>query len=125
MAGFLDGFTSGSLLVVILYVAVGLMILLAIGLAILGATLLDSGLPTMRTLMAVGTNVPYWVGYTEHDYVVRLDVPEGLETTSFRLETTKVEDWIAAAQTAACEEIGNIMAAEAARREAAARPLTS
>jgi hypothetical protein len=115
-AAWLDGFTSGSALVLFLYVAVALMIALAIGLTILGATLIDSGVPTMRTLMAVGTNVPYWVGYTKHDYVVRLEVPAGLETTSFRLDADKVEGWIAQAKAEATTAIAAIKTAEEDRR---------
>ena len=98
VAGFLDGFTAGSTMKYFtLYPVIFGIVLLAVVLAVLGATVLDSGGPTLKTLMAVGTNVPYWVGHTEDDHVVRLTVPQGLDTTRFRLPQDKVSTWVGAA----------------------------
>ena len=76
-------------------------------LAVIGATLIDSGIPAIRTLMAVGTDVPYWVGTTAKDHVIRLRVPPGLQTTSFKLKPPA----IAAAVTSAREQAHEQLAA--------------
>ena len=111
VAAFLDGFTSDSTLVWLLYFGVAVIALVGIGQAVLGATLLDSGIPTLRTLTAVGTNVPYWVGYMPQDPVVRLTVPAGLSTTRFRLPLEDVQRWIGEAKAAAGTQFDAIFAA--------------
>jgi hypothetical protein len=60
--------------------------------------------------MAVGTNVPYWVGHTDDDHVVRLTVPEGLDTTRFRLPQDKLGEWVAAAHGETEAALANIKA---------------
>ncbi len=82
--GFVSHFTPG------LWLAVATLVIFAAIAALLGGTLMDSGLPAMRTLMAVGTDVPYWVGAAEGDHVIRLQVPAWLNTTSFKLTQTQV-----------------------------------
>jgi predicted acylesterase/phospholipase RssA len=71
------------------------LILVALVAALLGGTLLDSGVPAMRTLMSVGTDVPYWVGADPHDHVVRLKVPTWLTTTKFKLPDHRVTEAVA------------------------------
>jgi predicted acylesterase/phospholipase RssA len=82
--GFFSNFTPG------LWLAVATLVVFAAVAALLGGTLMDSGVPAMRTLMAVGTDVPYWVGAAEGDHVIRLQVPAWLDTTSFKLSKTQV-----------------------------------
>jgi predicted acylesterase/phospholipase RssA len=107
VAGWFDGFFSHfypgyiSVLVVIS--------LIAIGLSWIGATMLDSGVPAMRALMAVGTNVPYWVGTTASDHVVRLSVPKHLGTFSFRLKPELVQVFIAGAKSEAAGQLTTIL----------------
>lgn len=88
IAGFFDGFFThfwpATVSVIVLMVG------LALVLIVIGATLLDSGVPAMRTLMAVGTDVPYWVGTTPDDHIVRLHAQEGLGTLSFNLKPPMV-----------------------------------
>ncbi len=109
-AGFLDGFFSDSSFGVFCFYA--MLLAVALGAAILmvfGATLLDSALPAMRSLMAVGTNIPYWVGTTAGDHVVRLTVPDTLGTLSFRIAPEKAEQAIAAARAEAAAALAPIM----------------
>jgi hypothetical protein len=106
VAGFFDGFFTrfwvGSLPVI------AVMGLMALALAWIGATLLDSGIPAIRSLMAVGTNIPYWVGTTAGDHVVRLNVPAGLGTTSFKLPDAKTKVLIEGARSEAATQLGKI-----------------
>lgn len=107
LAGFFDGFFSNFS---IGYLTVlGVLILGAISLAILGATVIDSGFPAIRTLMAVGTDVPYWVGTTAHDHVVRLQVPSGVDTTSFKLKPDVIAAAIASAREQATVQLGVVL----------------
>lgn len=76
-------------------------IALALLLLLLGATLIDSALPAMRTLMAVGTDVPYWSGAANTDKVVRLLVPAGLTTLSFKPDGSRLPQWIEEARRSA------------------------
>lgn len=98
-AGFFDGFFTSfwpgfaSL--------VASLLLIALILALLGATLLDSAVPAMRTLMAVGGNVPYWVGTAPDDNVVRLTVPTGLGTMKFKLKPLVISGYVQQAQSEA------------------------
>lgn len=107
VAAFFDGFFSsfyvGYLPAVLILSAVALL------LALVGATLIDSGIPTFRTLMAVGTNVPYWVGATEGDHVVRLSVPAGLGTFSLRFTPARLTEVIDAAEVEAVPQIQAIL----------------
>lgn len=93
-AGYFDGFFShfgpgyvtGALVVA----------LVAVAMMFFGATVIDSAAPAIRTLMAVGTGVPYWSGADPRDHVVRIVIPPGLGTFSFTLKeedrTRLVED---------------------------------
>jgi hypothetical protein len=107
VAGFFDGFFSsfwvGSLPVIAVIVFMGL------ALAWIGATVLDSGIPAIRSLMAVGTNIPYWVGTTTGDHVVRLNVPTGLGTTTFKMPDTKANAAIEGARQEATTKLGAIL----------------
>jgi predicted acylesterase/phospholipase RssA len=70
-----------------LWGAAGVLIGIAAMLTVLGFSLFDSGLPAARTLVSVGTDVPYWVD-ADTDPLVRLRVPAGLSTLTFRLSAT-------------------------------------
>jgi len=72
--------------------AILVLCLIALVCAVLGGTLLDSGISATRTLMAVGTDVPYWVGAASTDRVVRLLVPRWLDTWSFNLPPERVAE---------------------------------
>lgn len=84
--------------------------LMAALLLFLGATLLDSAVPAMRTLMAVGTNVPYWVGTAPGDHLVRLHVPPGLGTLTFNLSPDLVAGFVQGARTEAEDQLQSILA---------------
>jgi len=101
--GFFSSFYVGYLPAALILSAVALI------LALVGATLIDSGVPTFKTLMAVGTNVPYWVGATEGDHVVRLNVPEGLGTFSLRFTPERLAEVICAAELEAAEQVAEIL----------------
>ena len=107
VAGFFDGFFTHftpALWSVILALLIG-----AVVLAIIGATLIDSGVPAIRTLMAVGTDVPYWVGTTAGDNVIRLRVPPGLQTTSFRLKPAAIAAAVASAKEQADDQLAAVL----------------
>jgi hypothetical protein len=108
LAGFFDGFfthfTPAFLSVI------GVLLIGAVVLAVIGATLIDSGIPAIRTLMAVGTDVPYWVGTTAKDHVIRLRVPPGLQTTSFKLKPEAVAAAVASAREQAGEQLAALPA---------------
>lgn len=99
VAGWIDGFVS-SFWPGIWSVAL-VMVALAVLLMLLGATVMDSAFPAMRTLMAVGTDVPYWSGASATDHVVRLKVPEGLTTMSFSPDKGRLPGWIDEARESA------------------------
>ena len=80
--------------------------------AVIGATMLDSGGPALKTLMAVGTNVPYWVGTTQGDHVVKLTVPKGLTTMSFKLNSDLVRQSVLGAKVEAGGQIDEILRAK-------------
>lgn len=105
--GFFTHFSPG------LWIVLGVMCLVAIGMALLGATLLDSGGPALKTLMAVGTDVPYWVGTTTNDHVVRLRVPPGLSTTSFKVEAADATKAVQGAYEQAAPQLDGILKAVA------------
>lgn len=109
IAAWIDGFTSESTMVWLIYLGIVLMIGLAVVATVIGATLIDAGVPVIRTLMAVGTNVPYWVGHADGDHVVRLEVPPGLETTSFRLDSDAVRGWVEGARASADTQLNDIL----------------
>jgi NTE family protein len=110
VAGFTSGFVTHFWLgLVPAFIFLGL---IAVLLALLGATLLDSGFPAMKTLMAVGTNVPYWVGTTPGDHVVRLPVPDGLDTMTFSPDLSKVPGWIDDAEQVALTQLKSILPAD-------------
>lgn len=106
LAGFFDGFFTHF--TPALWIVLGALIVIALLLAVIGATLVDSGIPAMRTLMAVGTDVPYWVGTTDGDNVVRLRVPPGVNTMSFRLSAETVAAAIQAARREADGQLDEI-----------------
>jgi hypothetical protein len=106
IAAFFNGFFTHFVGFYSVLVAIGL---LAVVLALLGATLLDSGAPAMRTLMAVGTNIPYWAGTTEGDHVVRLTVPPGLGTMAFRLDPAKINMAVDDAHNEASDQLDSIL----------------
>lgn len=105
-AGFIDGavthFWPGTWSVALVIVA------LAVLLMLLGATMMDSAFPAMRTLMAVGTDVPYWSGASASDNVVRLSVPAGLTTLSFAPDAGKLPEWIDEARQSARLQLGQM-----------------
>jgi predicted acylesterase/phospholipase RssA len=107
VAAFFDGFFTSF--TPALWAVIAVMLAGAMGLAVIGATLIDSGIPAIRTLMAVGTDVPYWVGTTERDHVIRLLVPPGLQTTSFRLKPAAVEEAVASAREQADEQLAVVL----------------
>jgi predicted acylesterase/phospholipase RssA len=106
VAAFFDGFFTHF--TPALWTVVAVIAVVALGLAVIGATLIDSGVPAIRTLMAVGTDVPYWVGKTAGDHVVRLRVPSGLATTSFRLPAETVSQAVASAREQADPQLDEI-----------------
>jgi NTE family protein len=107
IAGAFDGFFSAFWPAFVLLLIVGGLI--ALVLALLGATILDSAIPAMKALMAVSTNVPYWIGTTAEDHVVRLSVPAGLDTFSFDIDETTRTANIAAAQVESCRQLEEIL----------------
>jgi predicted acylesterase/phospholipase RssA len=115
--GFFSSFYLGYLPAALILSAVALM------LALVGATLIDSGIPTFKTLMAVGTNVPYWVGATEGDHVVRLHVPDGLGTFSLRFTPERLAEVINAAEVEATEQVATILPAYPTLPEAGPEPV--
>jgi predicted acylesterase/phospholipase RssA len=86
--GFVSSFGPGTWSVYAVLVAV------AVALALAGGSLLESGVPSMKTLMSVGTDVPYWVGAYQTDHVIRLNVPPWLGTTTFKLKPEKIAEAI-------------------------------
>lgn len=105
-AGWIDGFVTsmwpGTWSVALVIVALALLLML------LGATVIDSAFPAMRTLLAVGTDVPYWSGASATDRVVRLSVPEGLTTLSFTPDRDQVPAWIDEARESAQQQLGQM-----------------
>lgn len=101
--GFFQGFWPGHWSFVISIT------LIAMFLAVLGGTLLDSGIPAMRTLMSVGTDVPYWVGADRTDHVIRLQVPAWLGTTTFRLQASQIAEAVADARRQASPQLDDIL----------------
>jgi predicted acylesterase/phospholipase RssA len=102
--GFFRGFNVGTWSVCLFIVAA------AIAASIVGATFLDSGLPAMRTLMSVGTDVPYWIGAAPDDDVVRLKVPAWLRTTTFRLSDSRIAEAVELGRTQTSEQLPSIVA---------------
>jgi predicted acylesterase/phospholipase RssA len=108
--GFVAGLTAGGTLGRWLLWATLALTLLFIGaMAVIGFTLLDTGRATMRTLMSVGTSVPYWTGTAANDRVVRLVPPEGLTTWSFRLKPERAREYITSGRTQAYEQLGALL----------------
>ncbi len=83
--------------------------LIALVLAFIGATALDSGKPVLSTLMAVGTNVPYWFGYAPGDNLIRLSVPDGIDTMSFKLKPEVIQKAIADAEIEADKQLETVL----------------
>ncbi len=101
--GFFSSFFPGRWLAITVLVVFGLVA------AVLGGTLLDSGVPAMRTLMAVGTDVPYWVGADKADLVVRLVVPAGLNTTSFKLSDAELRAAVQSGRQQTGEQLSQLL----------------
>lgn len=113
MAAYIDGFfTSFWPAWALMLVA---LVLGAVVAAVLGATIMDSGVPAMRTMMAVGTDVPYWLGFSPGDHVVRIAVPAGLTTTKFKLAPDEVASAVASGRDQAREQLATIFASESDR----------
>lgn len=108
-AGYMDGFVSHFSPA--LWSIVAVLVLAALLAAVLGGTLMDSGVPAMRTLMSVGTDVPYWVGAHPDDHVVRLSVPPWLKTTSFALSEPRIAEAVTLGRAQAEEQLRAILAA--------------
>jgi len=110
MAAYFDGFTRNFMLhSYLFYVFALVLVAMALFSAVLGATMLDSGMPAMRTLMSVGTDVPYWVGSDDDDHVIRLRVPSWLTTTTFKISPELFADAIADARNQAREQLELIL----------------
>jgi predicted acylesterase/phospholipase RssA len=92
-----------------LWLIVAALMLFVLLMAVVGYTLLDTGLFSARALMAVGTDVPYWVGYGKKDRVVRLAPPQGLGTFSFRVKAETVARYISSARAQAAAQLDELL----------------
>jgi predicted acylesterase/phospholipase RssA len=81
----------------------------AVAMLLLGATLIDSGLSALRTLMAVGTDVPYWSGSHPDDHLIRLTVPDDLKTMTFKLPAHRIETIVEDARNEAADQLAQIL----------------
>ncbi len=63
----------------------------------------------MRTLMSVGTDVPYWIGASGSDHVVRLRVPPWLKLTTFRLTEAQIAEAVGEARAQAMMQVSAIL----------------
>lgn len=113
--GFLGGFaTGGSLGRWILYALIFLLAMFVVVMAVVGFTLLDTGRSTFRTMMSVGTGVPYWVGSADNDKVIRLVPPPSLGTFTFRLRPEQVEQCINSAREQTRTQLNELFNVDAA-----------
>lgn len=107
VAGYVDGFFSSFWPAT--WAVIAAVALFGAAMLLIGATLIDSAASAFKTLMAVGTDVPYWTGAGEDDYVVRLSVPEGLDTMTFKLPPNAVTTYIQNAKSAAGPQLDAIL----------------
>lgn len=99
--------------------ALALAALMSLGLALLafafGREIIRVGIATVKATTSVSTGVPYWLGAHEREPVIRVPVPAGVSTTSFRLKREVRETAMDRAKEATYGQVDLVLAGQPTR----------
>jgi predicted acylesterase/phospholipase RssA len=113
--GWLGTATFESVAITLIVLVITTFVLLTIALGVVmyrfAYEALDVGLPTLLASVSVGPRVPRWLGKDEGDHVVRLSIPEGISTRSFKADPAKQGAAIAKAYEEADVRLAEIVSA--------------